>query len=369
MNKQKIYAHPAFSGFILKGRLFQNRFVVSPMSRVSATTDGLPTPLMKEYYVAFAAGDFSMIITEGLYTDNLFSQAYTNQPGIVNDAQAARWKGIVSAVHENNSLIIAQLMHAGGISQHLAHTAAPTGDRPSGKKMPEYGGGDGEFPVPRQLSEEDIEAVIEGYVHSASLAVQAGFDGVELHGANGYLLDQFLTAGINNRTDRWGGSMENRTRIIKEITRRIRKVVPGNFIIGLRLSEGKVNDLRYRWPDGAATAHELLRQLSAAPPDYIHIAAETGRWERDCVYPDGSSYSGIAKSVMSIPVIANGGLHRLALSKSVLDEGHADLIALGTADPSWPLKVRCGIEPVPFIPAFIKPSATIEHAIRIKKLS
>jgi 2,4-dienoyl-CoA reductase-like NADH-dependent reductase (Old Yellow Enzyme family) len=368
MNQEQISQHPGFASFILGNHLLKNRFVVAPMSRVSATSEGIPTDNMKRYYTAFALGGFSMIITEGLYTDLLYSQAYPNQPGMVTRRQLDAWKSITSSVHRHNVTFIAQLMHAGGISQYLPVTKAPSALQPLGRRMAEYGGGDGIFHLPQEMTDTDIRETIGGFVQSARNAYRAGFNGVEIHAANGYLLDQFLTPYINLRKDRWGGTLQNRFRIIKEIITSIRKEVPEGFIIGLRLSEGKVNHLSYRFPAGAVDAKAILEEVNTVKPDYVHIAAETGNWQRDCTYPDGSSYSGLARQITGVPVIANGGLHQLDIGKKVLLGNHADLLALGSAalaDHAWPDKIARGIVPIPFRRCFIKPSATIEHTRRM----
>jgi 2,4-dienoyl-CoA reductase-like NADH-dependent reductase (Old Yellow Enzyme family) len=228
--------------------------------------------------------------------------------------------------------------------------------------MSAYGGYPGEFPLPSEMTRADIRTVVSGFVRAAWLACEAGFDGVEIHAANGYLLDQFLTDQLNQRSDSYGGSAQNKFRIILEIVDRIRQSVPAEFIIGIRLSEGKVNHLDYRWEDGPAKAKEFLPQVKKANPTYIHIAAEKGNWEEDCLYPDGSSYTSLAREIVKVPVIANGGLHIADRMQRVLDEGHADLLSIGKAaigDPSLPLKVKAGITPVDFDPDSIRVSASI----------
>jgi 2,4-dienoyl-CoA reductase-like NADH-dependent reductase (Old Yellow Enzyme family) len=162
--------------------------------------------------------------------------------------------------------------------------------------MSEYGG-EGTFPLPAEMTREDIRILTDGFVQAAVYAQQAGFHGVEVHAANGYLLDQLLTPHLNLRTDEYGGTMANRFRIVEDIIRGIRAVTPAGFIIGLRLSEGKVNDLSYRWPEGALMAEEVLAQVKLAGPTYVHIAAEHGDWRRDCLYEDGSSYGGLARTI------------------------------------------------------------------------
>jgi 2,4-dienoyl-CoA reductase-like NADH-dependent reductase (Old Yellow Enzyme family) len=186
------------------------------------------------------------------------------------------------------------------------------------------------------------------------------------------LLDQFLTDYTNHRTDEYGGTVENRFRIINEIITTIRAKLPEDFVIGLRLSEGKVNDLYYRWPEGPVMAKQILQEVKKASPDYIHIAAESGNWQCDCTYEDGSSFSGLAKSVTGLPVIANGGLSEANISQHVLETNQADLLAIGKAalaDPCWPSKMSRGEDAIPFLPEFIKPSASIDHTNAVRRNS
>ncbi len=175
--------HPIFDSFSLTTHRLKNRLVVAPMTRTSATDLGIPTPIMEAYYESFAKGGFAVLITEGTYTDEIASQANPNQPGIINSAQLQAWKGIVRRVRQNQSLFICQLMHAGALSQYLSHPLAPSAIQPLGKKMPEAGGGEGKFPFPQAMTLEDISLVKQGFVNAALLAQEAGFDGIELHGA------------------------------------------------------------------------------------------------------------------------------------------------------------------------------------------
>jgi 2,4-dienoyl-CoA reductase-like NADH-dependent reductase (Old Yellow Enzyme family) len=368
MNTDNVTIPAIFSSFKLGRYQLKNRLAVTPMSRVSASVDGVPTSNMQIYYEAFALGGFSMIISEGIYTDAIAAQSYPLQPGLVTSAQIQGWKQITKRVKQHGAVFIAQLMHGGAISQHLSHTWAPSAIQPLGRKMPEYGGGEGPFPLPKAMTVEEMAIAKKGFVQAALHAHAAGFTGVELHAANGYLLDQFITDYTNTRTDLYGGSVANRFRLIGEIIEEIRMAVPAGFVIGLRLSEGKVNNLRYRWPEGAAMAREVLTEAAKVPLDYIHIAAETGDWTREAMYADGSSFTGLAKQITGLPVIANGGLHQPELAKQVLEEGHGDILAIGKAaiaNPDWPLRMQRGESIVPFHPAMIKPSANIEHTWKV----
>ncbi|MBO9612937.1 MAG: NADH:flavin oxidoreductase [Dyadobacter sp.] len=359
-----------FDPLEIRGRKLANRLVVAPMTRVSATHAGVPTQEMADYYEAFAEGGFGMIITEGTYTDELFSKANRDQPGIVNAEHMHGWKRVVTAVHRHNALIISQLMHGGALSEVTGATIAPSAVQPAGLRSTDNSVSPSPFPMPRAMQTEDLNAVKEGYVRAALLAREAGFDGVELHAANGYLFDQFITPHTNLRTDEYGGNERNRLRFLMEVYQAVKAASPGDFIVGIRISESKVNDLTYRWPGGSETARRIFEVLAEIDPDYVHIAAEGGRWERECKYPDGSSSNSIAKSLLRSPVIANGGMHDVALAETLLNNHAADLVSIGRAaiaSPDWPKRVAAGGPVVPFYKELIKPSLTLAHTQRVKE--
>lgn len=362
--------HPIFQEANIWQRELINRAVVAPMSRVSATANGMATDEMRDYYTAFATGGFGVILTEGIYTDVYSSKSYNNQPGLSNAAQTTSWKKLTLSVHQSSSsLLFAQLMHGGSLSQYSEETLAPSAVQPVGVKMISYGGV-GNFPLPKAMNLEDIQRMQQGFINAAINAHKAGFDGVEIHSANGYLLDQFLTPELNRRNDQYGGTMQNRFRVIAEIITGIRASVPPEFIIGIRISEGKVNDLTYRWADGIATAKELAEEIKVSRPDFIHVAVQTGEWERDSFYGSGVSLASVIREITNIPVIANGGFHDLDKAKRALNAGHADLLAIGRAalaDPCWPIKAMNNLPLIPFHQDMIWPEATISHTQKIIK--
>lgn len=354
-----------FDNVQLHQQILKNRLVVAPLTRKSAQADGTPTQEMALYYTAFASGGFGLIITEGTYTDNLYSKADANQPGLVTENHVEGWKTITNGVHQYKALIIAQLMHGGALGQYSEQTIAPSAVRPVGERSTEAGGLTGPYPIPREMTAADFEAVKNGYVNAALMAKKAGFDGVELHSANGYLFDQLVTEHTNLRSDQYGGNTVNRLRFLIEVFYAIKNKVPADFIIGIRLSESKVNDLRYRWPGGSSTANEIFSILKSLDASYFHLAAEGGNWARECLYNDGLSSSGIAKSLTNVPVIANGGLHDLSIASKLLENEQADLLAIGRAaiaNPDWPNLIATNQETVPFFKELIKPSLTLKHS-------
>ena len=345
----------------------RNRLAVAPMTRVSAGSNGVPSERMAEYYAEFARGEFGLIITEGVYPDALYSRALERQPGLATAAQVDGWRRVTRAVHAHGGLILAQLMHAGALSQSLAQTIAPSSVRPKGEKLPEYGGS-GLFPIPRAMDQEDIRAAVTGFVEAAARARDAGFDGVELHGANGYLIDQFLTDYTNIRTDEYGQNVVGRVRFAAEVVSAVRDAVGTKLPVGIRLSQTKVNDFVYRWPGGEADAEIIFRAVRDAGASYIHVASEGRDWRDTARFRDhGPTITQIARQVTGLPVIANGSLHRPDLAQAVIGQGHADLVALGRAalaNPDWPARMRLGIEFDAFDRAMIEPNASLENSDR-----
>lgn len=273
--------HPALSSTTLAGIALRNQVAVAPLSRVSTQGDGIPTKQMVQYYATFAQGEFGLIITEGTYTDLAYSQSYPNQVGIATDAQVRGWQAVTDAVHAAGGKIFVQLMHAGALSQgshHCDRTIAPSSIQPKGQKMEEYGGGEGAFPLPQAMTQAEIREASAGFAQAALNAKAAGFDGIEIHGANGYLIDQFITDYTNQRTDNYGGDIAHRIRFAVEVIKAVRAAVGDSYPVGIRLSQTKVNDFEYRWSGGEQDGRVIFAAVKAAGIDFIHIASEGRDW-------------------------------------------------------------------------------------------
>jgi len=257
----------------------RNRVAVASMTRISATADGLATRRMAEYYRGFAEGGFGLVITEGTYTDKAFAQGYLHQPGLADDAQVTAWRRVVADVHAGGSKIVAQLMHAGALAQgntHRAGTVGPSAVLPRGAQMANFRGS-GPYRMPKEIDSGDMAAAVGGFAAAAVRARNAGFDGVEVHGANGYLLDQFLTEGVNLRTDSYGGPAAARVRLMAETVRAVRTAVGPEFLVGVRVSQTKVNDHTHSWQGRADEAQTIFQALAASGADYIHTT-ESEAW-------------------------------------------------------------------------------------------
>ena len=304
---------------------FKNKVVMAPLTRSRATAGHIPTDIMVQYYSERAGA--GLIITEGT-SPSLNGVGYPRIPGIYNREQVKAWRPVATAVHKNNGKIFMQLMHSGRIShpENMSKDAvvfAPSAIRPQETKM--YVDGKGELPIPEPtaMSLEDIEYAIEEYVIASKNAIEAGFDGVEVHSANGYLLDQFLNTGTNNRTDNYGGSIENRCRFTLEVTARVIAAI-GKEKVGIRLSpNGAMNDLG-PFDSQKETFDYLSAKLEEIAPVYIHLVNH-GSMGAPALPED------IKKNIrdrFSGLIILSGGYDAAAANQALLDN-EGDLVAFG----------------------------------------
>jgi len=353
------------SPFKLLNLDLRNRLAVAPMTRVTATPEGLPTEAMQRYYGRFASGGFGLIITEGSFIDEAFSQTYANQPGMATAAHAGAWRPLTAQLQAAGARVVAQLQHSGALSQfnqyNPGQTVAPSAVQPRSLQMPFYRG-EGPYPIPREITEEEIADVVASFGSAAARAVeQAGFDGVEIHGANGYLLDQFLTDHTNRRSDRWGAALPQRLEAAVSTIKAVRASVGASVPVGIRVSQGKVNDFSHKWAGGEQDAETIFGTLAATGVDYIHVT-EFEAW-RPAFGEQGSTLVQLARRfAKDTTIIANGGLHDASRALEVLDHG-ADIIALGRgalSNPDWPAKVRMGLALQEFDRSILGPIADIK---------
>jgi N-ethylmaleimide reductase len=247
-----------------------HRFAMAPMTRSRAKPDGTPGDLAAEYYAQRAS--LGLLITEGTQPSD-DGQGYTTTPGIYTDAHVAGWKKVTSAVHKAGGRIFIQLMHAGRMAHpdntpHHRQPVAPSAVAPGQQMFTPTGMQDA--PTPRALTAEEIKATVQDFRHAASRAVQAGADGVEIHGANGYLIQQFLAPNANLRTDEYGGSIENRARFALEVATAVAAEI-GAERTGIRLSplgnSGGLNE----GPEAADLYRYLVAELNKLNLAYLHI--------------------------------------------------------------------------------------------------
>lgn len=270
MNTYSANNHPLFQPFELGANLLKNRIVMAPLTRNRASEGNIPNASNVTYYAQRASA--GLIISEATQISPQ-GIGYPNTPGIYTEQQIQGWKSVLNAVHEKDGKMFLQLWHVGRISHsslqpNNALPVAPSAIKPhEGKAMTYEGLKD--FETPRALELEEIPGIINDYRKAAQNALAAGFDGVEVHAANGYLLDQFLRNGSNQRQDQYGGSLENRCRLVLEVLDAVLQVWPANKV-GLRLSpSGTFNSMSDTDPE--ALFSYLLGKLNEHHLAYVHI--------------------------------------------------------------------------------------------------
>ncbi|MGB3468735.1 MAG: alkene reductase, partial [Cyclobacteriaceae bacterium] len=264
-----------FDSYKLGNLTLKNRIVMAPMTR-SRAIDNIPNDLMRTYYTQRAGA--GLIITEGT-SPSPNGLGYPRIPGAYSDKQVAGWKSVAEGVHQAGGLIFVQLMHTGRVTASLnlpkgAKVLAPSAIQCSGKM---YTDEEGEQPhdTPAAMSLEEIAQAQDEYVHCTKKLVEAGIDGVELHSANGYLMNQFLDPGSNQRTDNYGGDYKNRARFVLETARKAVAAVGGEKV-GIRFSPyGVMNDMKHDY-DGLVDLYTYLaEELKEIGVAYIHVVDHT----------------------------------------------------------------------------------------------
>jgi len=312
-----------FSPITIGPHTLPNRIFMAPLTRNRAT-DTVPNPLMVTYYTQRA--EAGLIISEGSQISPQ-GVGYPATPGIHTDEQVAGWKTVIDAVHERGGHMFCQLWHCGRISHPDFHggelPVAPSAIRPEGQAVTYEGMKD--FVTPRALDIDEIPGIVTDYAHAADCARRAGFDGVEIHAANGYLIDQFLRDGSNQRTDDYGGAIENRARFLLEVTEAVCDTL-GADRVGVRLSPLQpFNDMRDSNPQATFTyAVQALNRFGLA---YLHVTEM------------GSEAPGVAGPAFDLQelrrlwngvYITNAGYDKEKANRAI-GAGEADAVAFGVS--------------------------------------
>jgi len=316
-----------------------NRLVMGPLTRMRASADGVIGPLNAEYYAQRASA--GLIVSEGVYP-HISGKSYPGQPGLETPEQIEGWKLATDAVHGAGGRIFAQVMHGGRISHEMItgglQPVAPSAVQPeglarvAGEKLP--------LPVPRAIDTDEIPTVQEHYAKASENAIEAGFDGIELHGANGYLLHEFISDVTNLRTDAYGGSIENRVRFVVETAKLVADRI-GPERTAIRISPGQnVNDISEH--DEHETYPALLKQLSELGLAYVHVLESP---------PDtGWSAIDLVRENFEGTLIANSNFlfdWPPEVADQLLADGRADLYCYGRrfiSNPDLVERIRIGAD-------------------------
>jgi len=347
--------HALFEPFRLRHLRLRNRVVMAPMTR-EASSDGVPTKAMIDYYARRAAGGVGLIITEGTTVPHAAARNRSGVPVFHGDDSLAQWSDLVAAVHAEGAAIMPQLWHVGmdrKIGDPPDPMVPPAG--PSGLDL--HGSAMG-----RPMTRADIDDIVRAFASAARDAERTGFDGIELHGAHGYLIDQFLWSRTNRRTDEYGGDIVRRSRFAADLIRECRSAVSADFPIIFRLSQWKITDFSARLAESPAELEQIVSLLADAGVDAFHCSTRR-YWLPE--FPGSElTLAGWVRKITGLPTIGVGsvGLQNSEFTSTLLDgvgaevdgvarvadhlsRGEFDLVCVGRAlisDPSWVNKIAQG---------------------------
>jgi 2,4-dienoyl-CoA reductase-like NADH-dependent reductase (Old Yellow Enzyme family) len=342
---------PLFTPFRVAGLELKNRFVMSPMTR-TRSPGGVPTAEVAAYYRRRAEGGTGLLITEGTVIDRPSSGNNPNIPSIHGEGLAG-WGQVVDAVHGAGGRIWSQLWHVGALPDPRAPGEwRPSFESPSGLSAPDHA-------IGVAMSDTDIAETIDSFARAAADASRTGFDGIELHGAHGYLLDQFFWSGTNRRTDRWGGgSLPERSRFAVEVVRAVRAVIPTDMPLCIRVSQYKIQDYECHLATSEAEIGAWLAPLAEAGVDIFHCSQ---REFTAPAFPGGEmNFAGHVRRATGKPTITVGsvglepeffdddakpGAPSLRELVARLERHEFDLVSVGRAilsEPNFVRKLRQG---------------------------
>lgn len=321
------------------GRLkLSHRIGMCPLTRFRASDDHVPLPMVAEYYKQRASTPGTLLISEGTFISPA-QAGFANVPGIYNDAQIVAWQKVTDAVHSKGSFIFCQLWALGRtaeavVAQNEAITVTSSSDLPV----------DSEHPIPVPLTLGQIEATIRDYAQAAKNAIEAGFDGVELHGANGYLIDQFLQDKCNNRSDQYGGSVENRSRFALQVVNAVVSAI-GSDRTAIRFSPWSTYN-GMRMGDPVPQFRDIIRKLNSLNLAYLHLVESRIAGNADVEVFDKLEF---AMSIWNGPLFIAGGYHPASAFRLV-DEEHKNkeiVVLFGRyfiSTPDLPFRIQKNLE-------------------------
>lgn len=333
-----------FSPFQLGGFTLKNRLGVAPMTRMSAGKESIPRQDVLEFLVRRAQKGAAVVFTEAIVTDYESAQGYPGQARILTQSQIEAWKPVTEAIRAHGAVSIMQMFHCGRMAwpeiNPAARSIAPSALTP--RQLNPLTGHP--YPVPEVMSPFDIEHVVNGFAETAKGALAAGFDGVEVHGAHGYLISQFLSAHTNHRTDDHGGTLANRFRFARDILRAVREVLPRGRLLTFRISNWGIADMEVSLFKDAREWEELIDLIDSEPIDALSLSTYDFRAK---AFGTDQTMAGLTRSRTTKPLMLCGRIHDRATAQLALTEADIALSAKSfLLNPDFVDDVRQG-KPLP----------------------
>lgn len=329
-----------FSTFNIKNYGLKNRIGVAPMTRMSSIKDSVPRQDVLDFLVKRAENGAAIVYTEAIVTDYESAQGYPGQARMLTQRQIHAWKAVVKAIQDKGAIAIMQMFHCGRMAWPEVNPAnrviAPSPIPPK-QNNPLTGK---PYPVPDEMTKFDIDHVITGFVETAKGAVQAGFDGIEIHGAHGYLINNFLSSYSNQRTDEYGGTVENRFRFSNEVIQAVHNVVPEDCLLTFRISNWGVADMEVSLFKNKDEWQELIKLLSKEPIDAISVS--TYRY-KDKAFGTDRNMAQLTREVSDLAIMICGQIYDKTSAEDALTDADIVLSAKSMLlNPNWVEDVRSG---------------------------
>lgn len=331
-----------FSPFQLKNFTVKNRLGVAPMTRMSSVKDSIPRRDVLDFLVTRAKNGAGIVYTEAIVTDYESAQGYPGQARLTTQRQIDVWSRVVENIRRHGALSIMQMFHCGRMAWPEVNpagrviapsTVAPRQDNPLTGRT---------YPMPDVASRFDIDHVISGFAETAKGAVAAGFDGIEIHGAHGYLISQFLSEYSNRRTDAYGGSVEKRYRFAREVIEAVRQAVPQDRLLVFRISNWGVADSHVSLFADQGEYQDIIHRLSREPIDAISVSTYGYSEE---AFGSGKTMARLTREATELPILICGKIHDRRSAEDALED--ADIVLCGKTallNPDWVEDLRAGKE-------------------------
>jgi len=335
MSEGKVFTEFGINRFTLR-----NRLGVAPMTRMSSPSDSIPRKDVLELLVRRAQHGAAIVYTEAIVTDYESAQGYPRQARLLTQRQIEAWRPVVRAIQEAGAVAMMQMFHCGRIAWPEVNPAGRT-IAPSALASTRPNRFTGQpYPVPDAMGQFDIEHVIQGFVETAKGALAAGFDGVEIHGAHGYLISEFLSAYSNHRTDGYGGPVNRRYRFAHEVVQAVRAVVPHDRLLTFRISNWSAADPDISLFETAKEWQAIIRWLAQDGLDAISVSTQG---YAQPAFGTGQRLAQLTREATPLPILICGGIHNQATAEDALADADVALSAKSILlNPDWIEDVRQG---------------------------